>query len=177
MNHPTDELLNEYLDHELADRAQVEKHIAACADCATRLAALEKLFADLKSLPEESPSRDLAARFPQTTSLPAALPRSLQWTMILQTVAALAVSIIAAPFVAKLAAPFLAAFEIPTFSGISVQLESQWMAWLDSLAAIQAPNLSEIPMLGLSSLYTALVAVAAFFLWLFGNRMFIKNTK
>jgi anti-sigma factor RsiW len=50
--HLTDEQLNEYLDNETTERAQIETHLASCADCAARLIALQVLFAEIESLPE-----------------------------------------------------------------------------------------------------------------------------
>ena len=60
-DHPSDTILNEYLDMVLPPetRAEVETHLAACSDCAARLTALRALFASLKSLPELPLQRDL----------------------------------------------------------------------------------------------------------------------
>jgi len=58
--HLTDEQLNEYLDNEIVDRADIESHLASCGECAARLTALQTLFAELDSLPELELTRDLA---------------------------------------------------------------------------------------------------------------------
>lgn len=52
-----------YLDGRLADeeRAAVERHLAACADCRTRLAELRGLFAVLAEWPAVEPSAGFAA--------------------------------------------------------------------------------------------------------------------
>ena len=52
MKHLTDEQLNEYLDHESQEHAQIESHLSACDECTVRLAALQTLFTELDSLPE-----------------------------------------------------------------------------------------------------------------------------
>ena len=69
-DHVTDVQLNEYLDHESAEREQIETHISSCADCAARLTALQALFAEIESLPELPLTHDLTARFTPTPSLP-----------------------------------------------------------------------------------------------------------
>ena len=78
--HLTDEQLNEYLDNEIVDRAQVELHLFACDDCAARLTALRALFDEIESLPELALSRDIAApvtrRIDGRAAVPA-VPRSL----------------------------------------------------------------------------------------------------
>ena len=61
--HLTDQELNEYLDNETVNRAEIEMHLDSCDECAARLSTLQALFADLDSLPEVTLSRDLAARF------------------------------------------------------------------------------------------------------------------
>ena len=50
--HLTDDQLNEYLDNETAERAQIELHLDSCDECAARLSTLQDLFAELESLPE-----------------------------------------------------------------------------------------------------------------------------
>ncbi len=61
--HLTDEQLNEYLDHETNERAQIELHLATCGKCSARLAALQDLFSEIKSLPELELSRNVAVHF------------------------------------------------------------------------------------------------------------------
>ncbi len=54
--------LSTYLDGELgiAERRRVAAHLAACPQCASRLAALQALTADFGRLPEENLGFDLA---------------------------------------------------------------------------------------------------------------------
>jgi anti-sigma factor RsiW len=61
--HLSDEMLNEYLDEALppAAHAAAEAHLAACAACGARLAALRVLFAGLEALPEAALAHDLAS--------------------------------------------------------------------------------------------------------------------
>ena len=190
MIHLTDELLNEYLDHELADRAPVENHIAVCADCAARLAALQTLFTELESLPEEKLSRDFrvaslgdAARFSRilrqaqgdASSLPAPLPRSLRLTVILQTVAAVVALVFAAPFVTEFVAPYFATLQLPSFTEVLIQIQTQWITWLDTLSQLQLPTLPEIPVVEFSSLVIMLILAGASTLWLVGNGLLLRN--
>ena len=190
MIHLTDELLNEYLDHELADRARVDDHIAACADCSARLAALRTLFTELESLPEEKLSRDLreaslwdAAPFTRDAStslsaslnLPAPLPRSLRLTVILQTVAAVVALVFAAPFVTEFVAPYFATLQLPSFTEVLIQIQTQWITWLDTLSQLQLPTLPEIPVVEFSSLVIMLILAGASTLWLVGNGLLLRN--
>ena len=175
MNHLTDETLNEYLDNELADRASVEKHLADCADCAARLAALQSLFAELDSLPEEELTASIAARIAPRPSLPAALPRWLTLTATLQAVLALIAAIAAAPFVMEFVSPYLGILQLPSLSEIFFQVQSQWVAWLDALSQFQLPTLPEIPAVDISSLYIALALAGASILWLLGNGLLLRK--
>ena len=61
--HPEEGRLNEYLDGALtaAERGQLEAHLQICPACTTRLGELQRLFAELESLPEEPLGRDLSA--------------------------------------------------------------------------------------------------------------------
>ena len=67
--HLTNEQLNEYLDNEIPNRAEIKTHLDSCNECAARLSTLQALFMDLDSLPELALSRDLAARFAPRPSL------------------------------------------------------------------------------------------------------------
>jgi hypothetical protein len=175
MNHLTDELLNEYLDRELADRAQVDDHIAVCADCAARLAALQALFTELDSLPEVALTKSLAARFLPDPGLPALLPRSLRLTVILQAVAAIVAMIVAAPFVTDFLSPYFTELRWPSFAETLVQIQIQWTTWLAALSRIQLPTMPEIPVVELSSIVIMLILAGVSMLWLVGNGLLLRN--
>ena len=183
MKHLTDELLNEYLDHELPDRASVEEHLAVCADCAARLAALQTLFTELESLPEAMLSKSLAARFTRdastslstSLSLRAVLPHSLRLTVILQAVAAVVALVFAAPFVTEFVAPYFATLQLPSFTEVLIQIQTQWITWLDTLSQLQLPTLPEIPVVEFSSLVIMLILAGASTLWLVGNGLLLRN--
>ena len=112
--HLTDEQLNEYLDHETNERAQIELHISTCEECSARLAALQKLFSEIESLPELELSRNVAARFIPSPSLPAKLPRSLTFTLTLQAALALVTIIVAAPFVLQFVSSYTLSLSVPS---------------------------------------------------------------
>ena len=63
MNHLSENLLNEFLDDELTAkaRAEVETHLTGCSECQASLEELRGLFAELKQLPDETPSSNLSA--------------------------------------------------------------------------------------------------------------------
>ncbi|MFN8387661.1 MAG: zf-HC2 domain-containing protein [Anaerolineales bacterium] len=115
--HLTDDLLNEYLDNEAAERAQIESHLASCADCAARLTALQALFAELDSLPEVELTHSLASRITLHAASPLELPRWLTLTAISQAAFALLLLLVAAPFVMNL----LPAIEAPSFAEVLIQ--------------------------------------------------------
>ena len=177
MNHLTDELLNEHLDNELTDRAQVEEHLSICEDCAARLAALQALFTELNSLPEENLSHNIAARFVPSPSLPAALPRSLRLAVTLQAALAVIAIIIAAPFMMEFASPYLGTVQMPSFTEIIFQAQLQWTTWLDILSTLQIPTLPEIPVIEMSGLYIALTLAGVSMLWLVGNGLLLRNQR
>lgn len=165
MNHLTDELLYEYLDNEIADRALVESHLAACPECAARLSDFQSLFAELESLPDVALSRSLASPFIKTYSL----PRWLTLTAVLQSAIALATIIIAAPF----AINFLPAIEPSSLLAFISEIQSQWTAALDMLSQVRMPVMPEIHIAEFSSLMMVLAGVSI--LWLLGNGVLLKN--
>src|SRR5574342_1078024 len=133
-DHLTDVQLNEYLDNEIKDRAQVELHLSSCADCAARLAGLQALFDEIESLPELALSHDIAAPIAPRLSGRASLPRYLRLTMALQAVAAIVVMIFAAPFVLQFSSPYLSSLQAPSLVDMFLQLQTQWTIWLDMLS-------------------------------------------
>ena len=172
--HLTDEQLNEYLDHESAEREQIETHISSCADCAARLTALQALFAEIESLPELPLTHDLAARFTPTPSLPVPrLPRWLTLTATLQAALALLTVIMAAPFITEL----LPAVQTPSFADVLIQIQSQWLTWLDLLSTFQLPTLPQLPVIEISNLMITLTLAGISMLWLIGNGLLLRNQR
>lgn len=173
--HLTDEQLNEYLDNESANRAEIETHLDSCDECAARLSTLQALFADLDSLPEVTLSRDLAARFSPRPSLAPQLPRWLTLTATLQAAAALVALIVAIPFFSIM----LPQIETPSFTTWLFEIQSLWTSWLDALSTFQLPitqfpNLPAYPV-ELSTLFIALAIVSIF--WIFGNGLLLRNNR
>jgi anti-sigma factor RsiW len=175
MNHLTDELLNEYLDNELANRAPVEQHLSTCADCAARLAVLQALFAELDSLPEETLPHNIASRLTLPSNLPAVLPRSLRLAVTLQAAIAVIAIIIAAPFVKGLVSPYLVSVQMPSFTQIFFQAQSQWTAWLDELSTFHIPTMPQLPSLEMSSLMLMITLTGVSILWLAGNGLLLRK--
>jgi anti-sigma factor RsiW len=173
--HISDELLNEYLDNALQDRAPVDSHLSSCDECAARLTALRDLFAELESLPELALSRDLAAPITRRLGGSNAFPRWLPLTVTLQAAFALVALVIAAPFVMQFLSPYLATAQSPSFTDLLVQLQSEWTAWLDILSQIQMPTLPEIPFVEVSSLAITLTLAGVSMLWLVGNGLLLRN--
>jgi anti-sigma factor RsiW len=172
MSHLTDEQLNEYLDNETKERAQIETHLSSCDECAMRLTALEALFAEIESLSELELTQSIAAGLAPSPSLPVPqLPSWLTLTATLQAVIALITIFLAAPMVMTL----LPAIQSPSLTEVFIQAQSQWMAWLDTLSQFQMPAMPEIPVIELSSLVIALTVAGVSALWLVGNGLLLRN--
>ncbi|MCC6297855.1 MAG: zf-HC2 domain-containing protein [Anaerolineales bacterium] len=165
-DHISDVQLNEYLDNESAERAQIESHLASCADCAARLTALQTLFAEIESLPDLALSRPLA---PRLTPHASALPRWLTLTAISQAALALIALILAAPFVMTL----LPEIQTPSFTQILIQFQAQLLTLLDTITTYQLPTLPQLPPLNISSIMLTLAAASL--LWLVGNGLLLRR--
>lgn len=189
-DHISDVQLNEYLDNEIANRAEIETHLDSCDECAARLSALQALFADLDSLPEVTLSRNIsaaslwdAARFYPRPSLAPQLPRWLTLTATLQAAAALVALIVAIPFFSVM----VPQIETPSFTTWLFELQSLWTSWLDALSNLalsrvegfQLPNyqFTNLPIypVELSTLFIALAIVSIF--WIFGNGLLLRNNQ
>ncbi len=173
--HLTDQELNEYLDNESANRAEIKTHLDSCDECAARLSALQALFTDLDSLPEVALSTNIAARFSPRLSLAPQLPRWLTLTASLQAAAALVALIVAIPFFSIM----LPQIETPSFTTWLFEIQSLWTSWLDALSNYQLPitqfpNLPAYPV-ELSTLFIALAIVSIF--WIFGNGLLLRNNR
>ena len=171
--HLTDDQLNEYLDNETAQRAEIETHLDSCDECAARLSTLQALFADLDSLPEVELSTNIATRFSPRPSLNPSFPRWLTLTASLQAAAALVALIVAIPFFSIM----IPQIETPSFTTGLFELQSLWTSWLDALSNYQLP-ISQFPNLPaypveLSSLFIALAIVSI--VWIFGNGLLLRN--
>jgi predicted anti-sigma-YlaC factor YlaD len=61
MKHPSESLLNEYLDGALplVERHRVETHLAGCQRCRVELESLQNVFQSLANLPDRPLQRDL----------------------------------------------------------------------------------------------------------------------
>ena len=171
--HLTDDQLNEYLDNETAQRAEIETHLDSCDECAARLSTLQALFADLDSLPEVALTTNIAARFSPRPSLTPQLPRWLTLTATLQAAAALVALIVAIPFFSIM----IPQIETPSFTTWLFELQSLWTSWLDTLSTFDLPTFqpANIPTLGMSTLFIALAIVSIF--WIFGNGLLLRNQK
>jgi len=173
--HLTDDQLNEYLDNEIADRAQIELHLSSCSECAARLDALRNLFAEIESLPDLTLSRDFAAAFTRQSNLSYQLPRWLRLTATLQAAIAVITIIFGAPFTMKFISPYLYDMQAPSFAEIFLALRSQWIAWLDRLSQLHIPSIPEIPIIELSSLVIVLTLTGVSVLWIVGNGLLLRN--
>ncbi len=167
--HVTDVQLNEYLDEATTERAHIEAHLSSCDECAARLSTLQNVFTELDSLLELELTRNLAARFSPRPSLPAQIPKFLTLTVSLQAAVALAALIIAVPFITNLTP----SINLSAFAGVSIQLQTQWTLWLDTLSTFQFPPMPELPIVEMSNLLLSLAGVSV--LWILGNGLLLRN--
>ena len=176
--HLTDAQINEYLDHETNERAQIDSHLTVCADCAARLAAFQTLFAELDSLPELELTHSLraasvwdAARVPSPLDLPAPLPRFITLAAALQAAIALIALVLAAPFVTNM----LPVVEAPSFTDFALQAQTLVASLSDVVMQIQIPALPHIPAPEIPSLVLSLTLAGASLIWLVGNGLLLRK--
>lgn len=176
--HLSDELLNEYLDQALTPQARDEavRHLAACADCAARLAALQALFADIESLPEVALSRSLAAPVTRLLRGRRALPRWIRLTAVLESALAAAAVLLAAPVLSEFLASLSTQYEWPSVAEMLLQFQVEWTAWLATLPEFTLPELPTLS-LEVSSLALTLTGLAAFLMWVVGNGLLLRRMK
>ncbi len=192
MIHLDDSTTNEYLDSALppSRRAEVDSHLAACAECAARLASLRALFITLDSLPDLPLERDLSAHVITAIIRNSALqarPAQPALTPALRLAFAFQAAIV---LIALAAAIPFATQSIPTdaFTQLTAQatiavfnlqslITTQWTAPIESLRALSHPLTTlttELPGLPMFSLTLCLAAVTV--LWLVGNGVLLRPT-
>src|SRR5262245_25403283 len=140
--HLTDDQLNEYLDNESSERAQIESHLAECAECAARLAALQALFDEIESLPELELTHSLAVSFTRPSSMQPQLPRWLTLTATLQAALALVAIFFTVPLISQYLRLVLQAVSVPSPSDVLIEIQKYFVIWLQTIQAFQIPTLS-----------------------------------
>jgi anti-sigma factor RsiW len=201
--HLTDEMLNEFLDQAL-DRpahAAAEAHLAACGQCAARLAELGAVFVNLAALPDRPLEHDLTPgvmsavrrhqRLVMGRAEPGRRPAATRWRPgimaifgALQMLAALVLLAFAWPFVASfeatLPAPAFtlvpvdlasAAVRIITLVSDSGALGSDAQHWLQASATLLFTP--RLPLLEPGAVGLGLVAAGA--VWLLGNALLLSG--
>ena len=175
MNHLSEEQLNEYLDRESQEREFIESHLSSCDECAARFNSLHALFAELDSLPELTLSRDLAAPVTHRVGWSGVLPKWLTLTIALQAALALIASVNAVPFIIELTSEAIPVLQSPSIPEIFIQLQTQWLVWLDTLSSFQMPVIPTIAMPQFSSLVILFTLAGVSMLWLVGNGLLLRN--
>ncbi len=180
MFHLNDDTLNEYHDDALtpARRAEAESHLAACAECQTRLAGLRALFASIEALPDAPLERDLSR--PVLSALrprPAPLPPIVRWAFVAQAALAVVLTLVAA-FTLSLTLPdsFISpAFD--SFTQLTESLTAEWQAlWDTTQTAIIREFNSALAFLPQSFEWTWLAGLGAvLLLWLAGNGVILRR--
>ena len=188
MMHLDEVTLNEYLDAALAPerRGAVEAHLAQCPDCTTRLNGLRALFAELETLPETSPRRDLSPavitairrRLPQS---PVAAP-ALRAVFAAQALIALVLLGLALPTIMRATqwavVTQLAGQAVADIAGAFPGLPSELLALQISLQRFMAASLEFVrqpPLPSLPMLNVGLCLAAVSLLWLVGNGLLLRR--
>jgi anti-sigma factor RsiW len=171
MKHLSDDLLNEYLDKALSPdlHAEASAHLAACPDCAARLADLRTMFADLDALPDLPLEVDFAPAIVARLAQNVPLPRPIRWLTISQAFGALLAVILAWP----LAETMLSTLKLPALSEILTGLAA---SWLHISADLYLPTLTfEMPSipLDLPSTTLTLTVLGVSLLWLAANGLLL----
>ncbi len=171
MIHLTEETLNEYLDHTLipSARADVDAHLAVCAECMAALETLGSLFAAIEALPDLALERDLTAAVVSRLGVRASVPRPVRLALFVQALAAIAI------FAALLPLLDLSALQTPVVSlagSVLPQFVDGWSAWL---RVFTLPDWSNTFSLQLDPpiLLLTLTLVSACLLWLVGNGLLL----
>ena len=172
MIHLDEFVLNEYADGVLteAETQAVERHIADCPDCQTRLAELQNLFAALEMVEEVSLTADLSQKV-----LADIQPRSSRWSRWVigaQAVMALILSISLWPTVEAwlVTAPVLAE-QTANWWGQIAQSWADIMAWGTT---IWQPSETTTYSLNLPAEQWLWLIGLALLLWLVGNILLLQ---
>lgn len=169
--HLNEEILNEFLDNALGtvERTAAEMHLAACPQCAARLAELQMLFATLEALPAEPLARDLSATVEAALTAPTTTPLSLpiRAVLALQALVAFIVLALSAPFLLASLPTFSPAQLAPTFTfDWASALEPLSQLWAQSQTLVRAATL---PLAEISVWMWAAALGGLAVLWLVGN--------
>ncbi len=177
MEHLTDDLLNEYLDHALDEQSNAiaQAHLSNCRECRLRLANLQSLFAALASLPESSLGRDLSASILGSIEKPNASPRYLRLAVVLQVVLSGLGLIFAAPFLIRVSVPILPAMDFNSFAGMFIRTQRSWFAVWRDLSQLELPALPDLPAFELSNAALFSILAGVLILWLAGNTLLLKR--
>ncbi len=169
--HLSEAQLNEYLDNALpnAQRAAVDQHLNACANCRAKLEALQVIFASLAALPEEALRRDLSSRVMEAIQPKLAPARALHWGLVAQAISA----VIALIWGWLTLDP---AIHWPVVAPLTVLASQVSLSWSRLLGfdlllprvPLPAPHLS----LPLSAVW--LLLISAGLLWLAGNFILLR---
>jgi len=180
-DHVTDMQLNEYLDNEStpAGRAEIELHLSSCDECAARLTALKSLFAEIESLPDLELTPNIAARFIPTRSLPA--PQVAHWltlTTTLQAALALIAIVFATPIISRSLTPVLQAYPIPSFNAVLIDLQMNFVMWIQSIQSFQFPTIPTGIFTLQKEFSTGILfasLIGLFIIWIIGNWWLLRK--
>ena len=183
-DHVTDVQLNDYLDHESSEQAEIESHLSTCDECVARLTALITLFAEIESLPEleltyshrESSMWD-AVRLTPNPGLTPQIPRWFTLTAFAQAMAGLISLVFTLPYISELISSVLQANPLPSFNVLAVSLQMKILLEIQLLQSVRFPPLPVgiLPVInGLPAevVYSGLVGV--FCIWLIGSWWILK---
>lgn len=192
MQHLEDVTLFSYLDAELDEReaAHVQVHVAGCAVCRTRLAALQATLAEVDALRDLPLARDLAPAIVakiKAQQRPVIAPRlspAAGWALGLQGLLVLVGLGVAVPLVAELAQASWGSTMFFAWQTVLTQTQTlvaanfsiNWTSAFESLrgfvdhsqAGIQLPSLPLVVVL------PVLVAVTG--LWVVGNGVLLRGS-
>lgn len=185
-NHVDELTLTDYLDDALApdQRAEVERHLAGCLDCAAQVAEFRALFTALDELPPLALERDLAPAVIaaiQPALAPAYRVRGLGWVLAgqLALVAVLVVALwqLLLPSLTEIQVASQVWWSLLDFTPILIQAQLAWDSAIAPFQRMELPTFSDITGISALSWTTAAsVFMLAAVVWLAGNRLLLVPT-
>jgi predicted anti-sigma-YlaC factor YlaD len=184
-NHLDDLTLTDYVDDALSpdSRAEVERHLAGCTDCAAQVAEFRALFVALEELPPLILERDLAPAVLaaiQPAPAPAYRLKGLGWVLAGQL--ALAAVLMVALW--QWVVPSLGELQLATqvwwssldFTALLIQAQLAWDTAIAPFQRIELPTFSDVTGISALSWTTAIgVLMVAAVGWVAGNRLLLRQ--
>lgn len=180
--HISDDLLFEYLDHELPDTQliEIDTHLENCQTCEHRLAEFRSLFSSLDEMPEADLERDLTPGILANLEIGAAPSPVWWWVLVIQGILALGLIAITTPIIVDQPLTFSlidSGSEILTELSTNISIEFQ--TWGSLIAQLKQQTIQLFSMRGQISTHFSMTSILWLFLfvtitWIVGNSLLLR---